>query len=93
MPLLFEWDERKAKGNLRKHGVSFEEAATVFADPMSLTIADPLHSTDEDRFVIIGLSYCRRLVVVVHTERDDRIRIIGARRATGREGRLYEENS
>jgi len=72
MPLNFEWDERKAKTNANKHGVSFEEAATVFSDPRSLTIPDPAHSQTEDRFVIIGKSHSGKLLVVVHTERGDK---------------------
>lgn len=93
MALLFEWDQNKAKISLQKHGVSFEEAATVFRDPLSLTIRDPLHSLKEERFVILGYSYRNRLLVVVHTERGDNIRIISARRATRRERRTYEEGT
>jgi uncharacterized DUF497 family protein len=89
--LLFEWDKQKAKKNLQKHNVSFEEASTAFADPFSLTIFDPLHSDEEDRFVLLGKTYKNRLVVVVHTERDDRIRIISARKATKKEKEQYEE--
>jgi uncharacterized DUF497 family protein len=92
MPLGFEWDD-KAKANLAKHGVSFEEAATVFGDPLSLTIPDPAHSQVEDRFVIIGQSHTRRLLVVVHTDRGDNIRVISARRASRRERKAYEEDS
>ncbi|HST51971.1 MAG TPA: BrnT family toxin [Pyrinomonadaceae bacterium] len=91
MSLTFEWDLDKAGQNLKKHGVSFEEASTVFADTLSLTIPDPLHSEDEDRFVTNGLSYRRRQLVVVFTERDERIRIISARAATPRERKKYEE--
>ena len=91
MGLTFEWDENKAKRNLKKHGVSFEEAATVFGDPLSRTIADPLHSKDEDRFVILGESLGRRLVVAVFTESGENIRIISARRASRRERTDYEE--
>ena len=91
MPLGFEWDETKAGANLTKHGVSFEEAATVFGDPLSLTIPDPAHSQAEDRFVIIGQSHRRKLLVVVHTERGDNIRVISARRASKRERKVYEE--
>ena len=91
MPLLFEWDERKAKANVSKHGVSLDEAATVFGDPLSLTIPGPLHSTRERRFVTIGSSYRRRLLVVVHAERGHYIRIISARRATRRERTEYEQ--
>ncbi len=95
MTLLFEWDEQKADQNHEMHGVSFEEAATVFGDPLSLTIDDPLHSTDEERFVIIGAAtgLRRRVLVVVHTARGDRIRIISAREATPRERRSYEHDA
>lgn len=91
MDLVFEWDDRKAKQNIKKHGVSFEEASTVFADPFAVTIHDPLHSDEEDRYVTLGQSQQRRLLVVVFTDRDDRIRIISARAATRRERRDYEE--
>ena len=93
MPLGFEWDDDKAKSNLAKHGVGFEEAATVFADPLSWTIPDPAHSQVEDRFVIIGSSYHGKLLVVVHTERGDNIRVISARRASRQERKAYEEAS
>ena len=92
MPLSFEWDEQKARTNLRKHGVSFEEATTVFGDPLSRTISDPLHSDEENRFVIIGRSFINRLLVVIYTERGDNIRIIAAREATSREKKAYAEN-
>jgi uncharacterized protein len=91
MDITFEWDENKAKQNLKKHRVSFDEAAAVFGDPLSLTIADPLHSQEEDRFVILGESHQRRLLVVVFTERGENIRIISARRASRRERKDYEE--
>ncbi|HUU82591.1 MAG TPA: BrnT family toxin [Phycisphaerae bacterium] len=91
MALRFEWEERKAKQNLKKHGVSFEEAATVLGDPLSMTIADPVHSTVEQRWVTMGLTYRERLVVVVHTNRGSTIRLINARRATRREKTAYEE--
>jgi uncharacterized DUF497 family protein len=68
----FEWDQAKAESNLEKHSVSFDEAATAFGDPLSLTIPDPDHSDDEERFVLLGESYVGRLLVVVHTERDER---------------------
>ena len=87
--LLFEWNEKKALLNVQKHGVSFEEAATAFGDPLSLTIDDPLHSQDEDRFILIGMSNRNRLLVVVHTYRDDVIRLISARKATQKERRYY----
>ena len=91
MNRAFEWDEDKADRNLRKHGVSFAEGSTVFADPLSLTIPDPLHSADEERFVTLGLSYRERLVVVAYAERGERVRIISARPATSRERKDYEE--
>ncbi|MGH7137895.1 MAG: BrnT family toxin [Pirellulales bacterium] len=91
MPLEFEWDSRKAQRNRQKHGVSFEEASTVFSDPLSVTIDDPLHSDEEDRFIILGESSRRRLLVVSFTEREARIRIISARVATRRERKDYEE--
>lgn len=86
----FEWDAAKADSNQKKHGVSFEEASTAFGDPLSLTIPDPDHSQEEDRFVLMGETYQRRLVVVVFTERGDRLRLISARLATRRERRTYE---
>ena len=89
--MVFEWDARKATRNRRKHGVSFEEASTVLGDPLSLTIPDPLHSGEEDRWVTFGMSSRGRRLVVVLTERGDRIRIISARKATRRERRSYEE--
>ena len=75
----FEWDDAKARSNARKHGVSFEEAVSAFADWFQITRPDPLHSTDEDRFVTIGMSTRNRLVVVIHTDRSDGVRIISAR--------------
>jgi hypothetical protein len=93
MPLRFEWDENKAKTNLAKHGVSFEQAATVFGDALSLTIPDPVHSQAENRWIVVGQSHQRELLVVVHTERGDNIRIINARRASRRERKQYEEGT
>ena len=93
MSIEFEWDEDKAAKNVKKHDVSFEEASTVFGDPLALTIPDPLHSELEDRFITLGESHLRRLVVVVSTERGDRIRIISARLATRRERKNYEEGT
>lgn len=87
MALTFEWDANKARTNLAKHGVSFEEAATLFADARSLTIPDPVHSAVEHRFVTLGTSHRGKLLVVVHTERGDNIRIISARLASRRERR------
>ena len=92
MGLMFEWDPEKALRNIKVHGVSFDEASTAFRDPLSRTIDDPLHSEDEERFVLIGQSARGRLLVVVHTERGDRILIISARLATNKEKFKYEEN-
>ncbi len=92
MGLLFEWDLDKARLNLKKHGVSFDEASTSFRDPLSQTIVDPLHSENEDRFVLIGRSFQGRLLVIVHTERGERIRIISARLVTKKERSGYEAN-
>ena len=91
MKVTVEWDPVKARANHRKHGVMFEEAATVFTDPLSSTIFDPLHSKAEERFIIIGQSLQRRLLVVVHTDRDDTLRIISARVANTHERKTYEE--
>lgn len=92
MPLAFEWDEKKARSNLAKHAVSFEEASTVFGDPLSLTIPDPAHSQAENRFIVLGQSHQGKMLVVVHTERGEHIRVISARRASRKERRNYEEN-
>ena len=92
MALLFEGDPKKAIRNLKGHKVSFDEASTAFRDPLSMTIDDPIHSQEEARTVLIGNSQQGRLLVVVHTERGDRIRIISARLATKRERLDYEEN-
>jgi uncharacterized DUF497 family protein len=86
----FEWEPEKAESNSQKHGVSFAEAATVFFDPLSITVPDPLHSVTENRFVITALSYQQRHLVVVHTDRGDRIRLISARLATPAERKKYE---
>ena len=93
MGMTFEWDEGKASENLAKHGVSFAEASTVFADPLSRTIPDPLHSDEEDRFVIMGETASGRTLVVVHTHRGENIRIISARKATSRERKDYERGN
>lgn len=90
MGLIFKWDKKKEKQNVTKHKISFKEASTVFRDELSLTIDDPLHSSEENRFIIIGESIEKRLLVVVHTERNDHIRIISARKATRIERRYYE---
>lgn len=91
MAVAFRWDPAKARLNLQKHGVSFEEAASVFRDPLSVTISDPDHSFDEERFVLLGLSRNSRLLIVVHTETEDTIRIISAREADRQERRQYEQ--
>lgn len=93
MALRFEWDPRKAASNVAKHGVTFPEALTAFADPLSLTIPDPLHSRAETRFLLVGRTHRDRLVVVAHTERGDTIRLISARLATRRERATYEEDA
>ena len=90
--LLFEWDPEKALGNEQKHGVTFDEASSVFADTLSLTIHDPLHSEDEEWFIIIGVSCRNRMLTVVHTEREENIRIISARKATKKEIFYYEND-
>ena len=90
-PLAFEWDPRKAALNLAKHKVSFVEAVTAFGDPLGHIIDDPRHSADEERFVLLGRSGRRRLLVVMFTERGEAIRLISARRATPRERRGHEE--
>jgi uncharacterized DUF497 family protein len=89
----FEWNPDKAVVNLKKHGVSFTEAATVFGDPLSITFPDPDHSNNESRYITIGLSRNGRLLILAHTDRNNRIRIISAREATRRERRFYEEGS
>ena len=89
--MIFEWDPRKSASNLRKHGVSFAEAGTVFGDELSITIPDPDHSDQEDRFITIGWSNLHRLLMVAHTERGENIRIISARELTKAERKEYEE--
>ncbi len=89
--MKIEWDSKKAKSNLKKHGISFEEAATALGDPMAATGADPDHSIAEERYVTFGISERGRLVVVYHTEKDETIRIISARKASKGERELYEE--
>jgi hypothetical protein len=90
--LKFEWDPRKAEANEKKHGVSFEESATVFKDPLSLTIRDIAHSSSEERLATLGRSSADRLLVVVHLDRSKEIiRLISARLATRREKRSYEQ--
>lgn len=91
MALRFEWDPEKAAGNLAKHGVSFEEAATVFSDPLGRIVDDPRHSTEEPRYVLLGRSERQYLLAVMFTERAGAIRMISARKATRRERREHEE--
>jgi uncharacterized protein len=86
----FEWDDEKADSNLKKHGVSFEEGATIFNDPQIATIFDPGHSEDEERNISIGISIQGNLLVMVHTEREERIRLISCRKATNVERKTYE---
>jgi uncharacterized protein len=87
----FEWDEAKAAANLTRHGVSFEEAQTIFDDPLYIDFYDPDHSQDEHRYIMIGLSQSGRLLIVSYTERDDTIRLINARLVTRSEREAYEE--
>jgi uncharacterized DUF497 family protein len=87
----FKWDPRKARTNLRKHGVSFTEAGTIFGDDLAITVSDPDHSDNEDRYITIGWSDRRRLLIVSHTDRGDRIRIISARELTKAERKEYEK--
>ena len=93
MKPIFEWDEEKAKANLRKHKISFEEAETVFDDPLSVTITDPDHSTSERRFLDVGESENRRIIVVSYTQRRGTIRLISARVATRTERQKYAEEN
>lgn len=88
---MFKWDPRKAASNVAKHGVPFEEATTVFSDPLGRIIDDPRHSVDEKRFALLGISHLQRLLAVMFTEHDETIRIISARKATRQERRDYEE--
>ena len=91
MGIKFEWDAAKARLNLTKHSVSFEEASTVFGDRSAITIPDPVHSLAEERFVTIGVSDQGKILVVVATERGDSLRLISARPAGKRERKQYEE--
>jgi uncharacterized protein len=86
----FEWDPDKSEVNLKKHGISFHEASTVFSDPLAITFNDPDHSVGEHRFLTFGHSRANQLLVVVHTERHKKIRIINARRTTRQEREIYE---
>ncbi len=89
--MKFEWDNQKALSNIKKHGISFEEASTAFGDFLSLVIEDPMHSKNENRFILIGRSIEANTLVVVHIEKSDVIRIISARKATKNEQKVYEE--
>ena len=89
----FEWNLKKADENLKKHHVSFQEASTVFGDLLSRTISDHEHSHGESRYITMGLSSAGKLLVVIHTDRGDRIRIISARKAFPKEAREYEEET
>ncbi len=91
MALEFEWDSRKAASNLSKHAVSFEEAATVFEDPLGRIVADPRHSSDEERLVLLGVSRNQHLLAVMFVDRRETIRIISVRPATRRERQDYEQ--
>jgi uncharacterized DUF497 family protein len=87
----FEWDPKKATSNIKKHGITFQEAATIFGDPLAITFNDPDHSINENRFITFGMSLQKRFIIVSHTERDDRTRIINARLMNRRERKIYEE--
>jgi uncharacterized protein len=89
--MKFEWDSQKADSNLKKHGVSFPEAATVLCDALSITYYDPDHSVKEHRFITIGMSRSGRVLMVAHTDRGDNVRVISARKTTRRERKYYEE--
>jgi hypothetical protein len=91
LALEFEWDRQKAAANLAKHKVSFEDAAAVFGDPLGRIVADPRHSAEEERLVLLGLSQGVGLLAVMYVQRGEAIRIVSARRATRRERRNYEE--
>jgi len=98
MRTIFEWDENKARANLKKHRVSFDEACTIFADPRLLTFVDDFHSSKEERFISIGLSERHRVLLTVHTEREEKnetivIRIISCRKATRIERERYEKEN
>jgi uncharacterized protein len=89
--MRFDWDENKAVSNRSKHGVSFEEAKTVFDDPLYVDFYDPAHSDEEDRYLIVGESSQRRLLIASYTERGNLIRLISAREVTRTERKVYEE--
>ncbi len=87
----FEWDPNKAKSNLQKHHVRFPEASTIFQDPLSITVYDPYHSREEERYITIGASAAGRILMVAHTDRSERVRLISARELTRAERKAYEE--
>lgn len=91
--MKFQWDSDKASSNVRKHSASFEEAVTVFGDPLAITITDPDHSVGEFRLLTTGQSRLQRLLVVAHTEREGEVRLISARLATRQERRSYESGT
>ena len=91
MGYIFEWDPKKAESNVRKHGVTFDEASTVLGDPLALLMRDSDRSLNEERYLVLGMSNRQRLLVVAFAERPPRTRLISARRATGAERRRYEE--
>ena len=91
--IIFEWDPTKDAANRRKHGIGFAEATSVFGDPLSITIPDPDHGIGEERFIIVGMSEIQKLLIVVHTVRGQRIRLISARAATRNETHSYEEDT
>jgi uncharacterized DUF497 family protein len=89
----FEWDPGKARQNRRKHRISFQEAATVFGDPLAVTYPDPDHSTSEQRFITVGMSSAGQVLIVAHVDRSENIRIVSARKTTKRERKQYEEKN
>jgi len=89
----FEWDPGKARQNRRKHRIPFQEAATIFGDPLAVTYPDPDHSTSEQRFITVGMSSVGRVLIVAHVDRNDNVRIISARKTTQRERKHYEEKN
>jgi len=91
LALIFEWDKSKNRNNQEKHGIAFEEAKSIFNDPLSITIYDSEHSSNEDRYIDLGMSLLGRLLVVAYTERGERVRLISCREATRKERMVYEE--
>jgi uncharacterized DUF497 family protein len=89
----FEWDPGKARQNRLKHRISFQEAASVFGDPLAVTYPDPDHSLSEQRFITVGMSSAARVLIVAHVDRDENVRIISARKTTQRERKYYEEKN